>query len=167
MSASIQIIALNGGTVAKSTTITDAQAVHFIALVDAIKTAREVIRFTEGQQDVQHVSGTVDQVHPLTVRQLLPRLDKLLSQKLPVHPSMYQGAGHLKNANDPQVNHNASRMDGVEVTPTLDSLAPITALYGSHLQAGRDLGMLLTNENQPYDRVELVGGPTARQLRWR
>lgn len=159
----INIIALDGVSIAKSTTITSAQAAQFIALADAIKTARELIRFTEGQQDVQHVSGTPDEIHPLTIRQLLPRLDALLSQATPIHPSQYGTTAHLKNANDPNINH----LNGELIAPRNETLRSAVNAVGDYLTFGRTY-MLLANENQPFDRVELVDGPSAvYALRWR
>lgn len=158
----INIIALDGATVAKTTAATDAQARQFIALDDAIKTARELIRFTEGQQNVTHVSGTADEIHPLTIRQLLPRLDALLSQGTPLPPTQYGTVAHLKHANDPNLDPQTGKL----IAPRNETLRTVVDANGGYLTFGRTY-MLLSNENQPFDRVELVGGPTPCALRWR
>lgn len=159
---SINIIAIDGVSVAKTTAATDTQAAQFIALSAAIKAARETIRFTEGQQNVTHVSGAADEIHPMTVRQLLPRLDALLSQGTPLPPTQYGTPAHLIHANDP----NLDQQTGKLVAPRNETLRSVVDANGDYLAFGRTY-MLLANENQPFDRVELVGGPTPCALRWR
>lgn len=160
---SINIVAIDGVSVAKSTAATDTQARQFIALADAIKAARETIRFTEGQQNVTHVSGAADEIHPLTIRQLLPRLDALLSQGVPVTPAMFGSPAHLVHANDPNLDPQTGKL----IVPRNETLRSVVDGAGNYLSAAIALGMLLANENQPFDRVELVGGPTPCALRWR
>lgn len=163
----INIINIDGVTVAKSTTVTNDQAQHFISLTNVIKDARERIRFTEGQQNAVSVSGTLDEIHPLTVRQLLPRLSVLMAgEAMPVHPSMFNGAAHLRNANDPSINHDGGPLNTTKINPSVASLSGYSPA-GDYLQQARNLGMLLANENAPYSRVELVGGPAPCALRWR
>lgn len=157
----IQIIGRDGFTIAKSTTITSAQSIHAVALMDAVKQARELIRFTEGQQDVTHLSGTPDEYHPMTIKALLPCLGELLSQALPVSSAMYSTAAHLSH-NDPAYDY----MNNERAVPSVDSLAMFSPV-NDWLQQGRNLGFLLANENEPYDRVELVGAGGVHALRWR
>lgn len=157
----INIIALDGATIAKTTSITDAQAAQFITLAAAIKKARETLRTTEGQQNVGHVSCAPDELHPLTVAALLPRLDAILNRMTvdPVHR-------HDSLINDPTVDWGNST-PGEYINPAEPTLRTAIDASGTYIGVARALGMLLTNENQPYDRVELVGGPTACRLGWR
>lgn len=156
----INIIATDGHTVAKTTAINDAQAAQFIALSAAIKKARETLRRTEGQQNVEHVSGAPDEIHPLTVRQLLPRLDAIL-HRMTVDPEHR----HDRLINDATVDFGTG--PGEYVTPAEPTLRSVVSAGGDYLGVARTLGVLLTNENQPYSYAELVGGPTACRLRWR
>lgn len=161
----INIIALDGVTIAKSTSITSAQAAQFIALADAIKTARELIRFTEGQQTPTHVSGTPAELHPLTIRQLLPRLDALLSQGTPLPTTQYGTVAHLEHANNPNLDWQTGKL----IAPRNETLRSVVSAVGAYTTEAVTLGMLLANENQPFDRVELIGGPSSAPyaLRWR
>jgi hypothetical protein len=156
----INIIAVDGFTVAKTTSVSDAQAAQFITLAAAVKKARETLRGNEGQQNVGHVSGAPDEIHPLTTRQLLPRLDAIL-HRMTVNPISQSDAVRL----DRNVGYNPE--GGEYVTPAEPSLRSVIDAGGNYIGVARTLGMLLTNENQPYTRAELVGGPTACQLSWR
>lgn len=158
----INIIALDGVTIAKTTSITDAQAGMFVILATALKRAREILRGTEGQQNVGRVSGQPDELHPLTVRSLLPRLDELL-HRMTNDPTQQGDAIRLTDRNA----DFGYTTNGEYVTPAEPSLRSAVSTGGDYIGVARTLGMLLTNENQPYSRVELVGGPTACQLRWR
>jgi hypothetical protein len=157
MTATVRIIGLDGATTAKSTSITDPQAPQVISLVEAIKTAREILRPTEGQQNVTGLSGTLDEIHPLTVRQLLPRLDEILGKRYsPANMDV------LANKNNPALGYT-----GQPTNPSAESLRSSISASGDYIGVARTLGLLLTNENQPYDRLELIGGPTTCQLSWR
>jgi hypothetical protein len=168
MSATVRIIALDGVTTLRSTDITDAQAIQAALLFDAVKQARETIRFTEGQQNVQRLSGALDEIHPLTIRQLLPRLAVLLGgEAMPVHPNMLGTSAHLSVANNRSINSDAARQNETQINPIVASLAALMP-SGDYLGFAVTIGALLLNQNQPFDRVELVGGATTTvALRWR